>query len=73
MALTYEEFQKLAQENYTKGGDRVVECWDKKAYIQECKANGPITKKRALEIFKLYADVDGEYREAAKYFSGESY
>jgi hypothetical protein len=28
-ALTYEEFVALAKENYTKGGDVVVECWEK--------------------------------------------
>ena len=28
-ALTYEEFIALAKENYTEGGDVVVECWER--------------------------------------------
>lgn len=53
--LTYAEFMALAQENYCKGGDCVVECWDEVEFNDYVKEFGPITKEKAYSIFRLYA------------------
>ena len=31
-ALTYAELMALARENYNKGGDGYVECWDERTF-----------------------------------------
>lgn len=45
-ALTYEEFVALAKENYTKGGDVVVECWERYQFDDYVKMFGPVTKNK---------------------------
>lgn len=68
--LTYEQFQKLAMQNYNKGGDGYVECWDEQMfnyYVSEC---GPITKAGAMRMFQQAYEIDQEERAAAAYFSG---
>ena len=57
-AMTYEELIEYAEKHYNKGGDSVVECWDKKTFDIYVKEFGPITKRRALQMFKLYYEVD---------------
>lgn len=52
--LNYEELQKLAMKNYTKGGDVVVECWDKRAFDDYCAEVGPMTESDALHLFRMY-------------------
>ena len=39
-ALTYEEFIALAKENYTKGGDVAVECWERYQFDEYVKMFG---------------------------------
>lgn len=61
-ALTYEEFIALAQENYNRGGDVVVECWDQRQFDYYVKEFGTMTKTKALQTFRLYK---AEQREQA--------
>ncbi len=61
-ALTYEEFIALAQENYNRGGDVVVECWDQRQFDYYVKEFGAMTKTKALQTFRLYK---AEQREQA--------
>lgn len=53
-ALTYEEFVALAKENYNKGGDVVVECWERYEFDYYVKEFGPVTKTKALQMFRSY-------------------
>ena len=62
-ALTYEEFIALAKENYTKGGDVVVECWERYEFDYYVKEFGPVTRTKALQIFGNYRAQEQE-REA---------
>lgn len=52
--LTYEELIQLALDNYEKGGDTVYECWDKQQYQGYVDQFGPLTKTRAMKIFREY-------------------
>ena len=52
-ALTYEELMALAKEHYNDGGDQTYECWDERAFNVYVEMFGPITKKKALEMFRL--------------------
>jgi len=61
--LSFEEFIALAMKNYSRGGDGYVECWDERTfndYVAEC---GPITRARAMEMFResneIYEDMMG--------------
>lgn len=47
-ALTFAELMTLARENYNKGGDGYVECWDERTFAYFVKEFGPITHARAL-------------------------
>ena len=60
--MTYEEFIALAQENYNKGGDVVVECWGKTEFDFHIREFGAMTKTKALQTFRLYK---AEQREQA--------
>lgn len=71
--LTYEEFIKLAEQNYTKGGDTYVECWDKRDFERYVEEFGVITKTKALRMFKLQKSLDDEYEAARRWYSGEDY
>ena len=62
-ALTYEEFIALAKENYTEGGDVVVECWERYEFDYYVKEFGPVTRAKALQIFRNYRAQEQE-REA---------
>jgi hypothetical protein len=56
-AMTFDELMDYAMRNYDKGGDGVVECWDKTtfdAYVREC---GDMTKTKARQLFRLYKDT----------------
>ena len=61
--LTYEELIILAKENYNKGGDGVYECWGKSEFNEWVKEFGPITKKDALEMFRVEYEVWKDYQE----------
>lgn len=50
--LTYSEFMELAMQNYRKGGDEYVECWDESCFTEYVSLFGGITKTKALNMFK---------------------
>lgn len=52
--LTVEEVKKIAMENYNKGGDVIIECWDD-ADIQEW-IDDKGTKTALKRLFGLYDD-----------------
>ena len=64
-ALTYEELIELAKKNYSKGGDSVYECWDENTYKEYVDLFGPITKSKAMAMFRLNYDIDREYASTA--------
>ena len=70
--LTYEQFQKLAMKHYNHGGDDFVECWDEKMFNDYVNEFGPVTVRKALEMFGFMDEVDTEERKAAEFFSGMS-
>lgn len=59
-ALTYEEFISLAKENYNRGGDVAVECWERYQYDYYVKEFGPITKTEALRMFRTWRSQEKE-------------
>nr|DAT50777.1 MAG TPA: hypothetical protein [Caudoviricetes sp.] len=65
-ALTYAELMALARENYNKGGDGYVECWDERTFAYFVKEFGPITKARALQMFAAAFDEEKEERAIAQ-------
>ena len=65
-ALTYAELMALARENYNKGGDGYVECWDERTFAYFVKEFGPITKARALQMFAAALDEEKEERAIAQ-------
>lgn len=65
-ALTYEQFMALARENYDKGGDGYVECWDDRTFAYYVHEFGPITEARALEMFDMALDQVREERAIAR-------
>ena len=65
-ALTYAELMALARENYNKGGDGYVECWDERTFAYFVKEFGPITKARALQMFAAAFDEEKVERAIAQ-------
>lgn len=65
--LNYEELIEYAKQHYTTGGDGIYECWDEQVYNEYIKEFGPITKKRALEMFRLNKSINDEYRAMAEW------
>ena len=59
-ALTYEEFISLAKENYNKGGDVAVECWERREIDYYVKEFGPVTKTKALQMFRMWRSQEKE-------------
>ena len=59
-ALTNEEFISLAKENYNKGGDVAVECWERREFDYYVKDFGPVTKTKALQMFKTWRSQEKE-------------
>ncbi len=59
-ALTYEEFIALAKENYNKGGDVAVECWEKYQFDEYVEMFGPVTKTKAMQMFRRWKDEEKE-------------
>lgn len=57
-ALTYEEFIALAKENYTKGGDVAVECWERYQFDDYVKMFGAVTKTEALRMFRQWREEE---------------
>lgn len=52
--LTYQELIDYARAHYTRGGDTVAECWDEPFFREYTEMFGPITKSKALSIFRNY-------------------
>ncbi len=52
-ALTYEELMELAKLHYNEGGDQTYECCDRKWFDEYVRMFGPMTKKDALEMFRI--------------------
>lgn len=65
--LTYEEFINLAQQNYSNGGDVVMECWGKKEFGEYEKMFGPVTKAKALKMFRQYKSEECEQDAMARW------
>ena len=55
--LTYEELMDYAKQHYNRGGDATYECCDENWYNEYVKMFGPITKRRALQMFKLDYEI----------------
>lgn len=55
--LTYQEFMELAMQNYHRGGDGYVECWDEQTFKEYSSLFGKITRSRALRMFKDSLEV----------------
>ena len=51
--LTFEELMELAKEHYNEGGDQTYECCDQRWFDMYVEMFGPMTKNRALEMFRL--------------------
>lgn len=52
-ALTYNEFMDYAKAHYNKGGDGYYECWGQRQFDDYVELFGPITKRRALDMFRI--------------------
>ena len=52
-ALTYQELMDLAKQHYNEGGDATYECCDEKWFNDYVEQFGPMTKKIALNMFKI--------------------
>lgn len=52
--LNYRQFLEFAMEHYNHGGDAVVECWDELSYDMYVYEFGPMTRKKALDLFRMY-------------------
>lgn len=64
--LTYEELISLAEEYYNRGGDAIVECWDKKTFDYYVKEFGPMTKKDALDFFRIEYSQEKEMENLSR-------
>jgi hypothetical protein len=65
--LNYEEFIEYARQHYNRGGDSVYECWDERTFNEYVEQFGPITKKKALGMFRINYSISREYRAMAKW------
>lgn len=52
--MAYEEFLSLAKENYIKGEDVAVECWERYQFDDYVKMFGPITKTKVFQMFRQW-------------------
>ena len=55
--LTYEELMAYALQHYNRGGDATYECCDERWYNEYVAEFGPITKRKALEMFRLDYEI----------------
>ena len=61
-ALGYEEFIEYAKKHYNRGGDSYVECWDEATFDEDVRMFGPITKRKALGMFRDSYEIDRDRR-----------
>ena len=66
--LTIERVKELAKQNYCKGGDTIVECYED-YQIQELIDGGVDTEEKLLKMFQEQYEIDEEYRQAAKWYA----
>ena len=66
--LAVERVKELALENYNKGGDTIVECYEDKQ-IEELIKSGIDTEEKLLDWFKTQYEIDEEYRKAANWYA----
>lgn len=59
-ALTYEEFIEYARKHYDRGGDAYFECWDRRTFDEYVRLFGPVTKRKALEMFRFDRAMEKE-------------
>lgn len=62
--LTVERVKELAMQNYNKGGDTIVECYED-YQIEALIKTGVNTEKKLLDWFKTQYEIDKENRKAA--------
>lgn len=65
--LTYDELIDYAKTHYAKGGDSIFECWDERTYREYIDLFGPITKRRALAMFRDSYEQEREYAAMANW------
>ena len=63
--MTYEELLDYAKQHYNKGGDGIYECWDERTFNEYVSLFGPITKRGALEMFRLEYSIQREHAAMA--------
>lgn len=56
-AMTYDEFIEYAKKHYNRGGDSFYECWDERTFNENVEMFGPITKRKALGMFREMYDI----------------
>ena len=66
-ALTYKEFAEYAKKYYNKGGDAYYECWDEPVFNQYVEEFGPITKSRALKMFRTQYEIERDVAGYGRY------
>lgn len=64
--LTIERVKELARQNYCKGGDTIVECYED-YQIRDLIDSGVNTEEKLLQMFREQYEIDEEYRQAAKW------
>ena len=50
----------MARENYAKGGDVVVECWEKYQFEDYVKLFGSVTRARAFQMLRRWRSEEKE-------------
>lgn len=63
--LSYNEFIELAKSKYNRGGDSYFECWGESEFRTYVEEFGPITKTKALKMFKEEYEME---RDRAGYW-----
>lgn len=63
--MSYDELMAFALAHYSEGGDGVYECWDKRTYDEYVAEFGPITKSKALKMFREHDSIVKEYQATA--------
>ena len=66
--LTIEIVKELAMENYCKGGDIIVECYED-YQIRDLIDSGINTEEKLLDFFQKQFEIDEEYRKAANWYA----
>lgn len=57
-SLSFAEFIQYAMKHYNKGGDGFVECWEQRDFDEYVRMFGPITKRKALSMFRTDYEIE---------------